>query len=236
MTDVPRARPASTVVLLRDTDNGLETLMLKRNKALMFAGGLWVFPGGALEEADIEAADGDISRAARIAAAREAEEECGLRPDTQNMVHLSHWTTPIAEPKRFETWIYAAPLAEDADVAIDGSEIHDFTWIRVKDAVAQHEAGEFGMLPPTYITLLSLSRYATTVEMTASENEIPPPYVFPIFTKAEGKMAVLFQGDAGYETGDGSVTGPRHRAIMQEKRWEYVYRDVAENYPPFVRT
>ena len=37
MTDVPKARPASTVVLLRDTDNGMETLMLKRNKALMFA-------------------------------------------------------------------------------------------------------------------------------------------------------------------------------------------------------
>lgn len=236
MTDVPKARPASTVVLLRDSDSGMETLMLKRNKALMFAGGLWVFPGGALEEADLESASGDIALAARIAAAREAEEECGLRPDTENMVHLSHWTTPVVEPKRFETWIYAAPLAEDADVAIDGSEIHDFTWISVKDAVAQHEAGEFGMLPPTYITLLSLSRYATTVEMTASENEIPPPYVFPIFTQAEGKMAVLFQGDAGYETGHGSVTGPRHRAIMQEKGWEYVYRDVAENYPPFVRT
>ena len=235
MTDVSKARPASTVVLLRDSDSGMETLMLKRNKALMFAGGLWVFPGGALEEADIEAADGDISKAARIAAAREAEEECGLRPDTKNMIHLSHWTTPIAEPKRFETWIYAAPLAEDADVAIDGSEIHDFAWILVKDAVAQHEAGDFGMLPPTYITLLSLLRYATTPEMTAGESEIPPPYVFPVFTKADGKMAVLFQGDAGYETGDGGMAGPQHRAIMQEKGWEYVYHDVGEHYPPFVR-
>ena len=235
MTDVSKARPASTVVLLRDSDSGMETLMLKRNKALMFAGGLWVFPGGALEPADIEAADGDISKAARIAAAREAEEECGLRPDTENMVHLSHWTTPVVEPKRFETWIYAAPLAEDADVAIDGSEIHDFAWILVKDAVAQHEAGEFGMLPPTYSTLLSLLRYPTTAEMTAGESEIPPPYVFPVFTKADGKMAVLFQGDAGYETGDGGMAGPQHRAIMQEKGWEYVYHDVGEHYPPFVR-
>ncbi|MCH1445424.1 MAG: NUDIX hydrolase, partial [Luminiphilus sp.] len=63
MTDVPKARPASTVVLLRDSDSGMETLMLKRNKALMFAGGLWVFPGGALEEADLESASGDIALA-----------------------------------------------------------------------------------------------------------------------------------------------------------------------------
>ena len=235
MTNIPKPSPASTVVLLRDTENGMETLMLKRNKALIFAGGLWVFPGGALEESDIESANGDIVLATRIAAAREAEEECGLRPDTENMVHLSHWTTPIVEPKRFETWIYAAPLVEDMDVAIDGSEIHDFAWIRLQDAVVQHEAGEFGMLPPTYITLLSLLRYATTADMTAGETEVPPPYVFPVFTKAEGKTAVLFQGDDGYETGDGSVAGARHRAIMQETGWEYVYRDVDDTYPPFVR-
>ena len=93
MTNIPDARPASTVVLLRDTHNGMETLMLKRNKALMFAGGLWVFPGGALEPTDIDEADGNMDTAARIAAAREAEEECGLRPDLTKMVHLSRWAT-----------------------------------------------------------------------------------------------------------------------------------------------
>ena len=236
MTEVSKARPASTVVLLRDAATGMEVLMLKRNKALMFAGGLWVFPGGALESTDMTAAGGDLAVAARIAAAREAEEECGLRPDIDKMVQLSHWTTPVVEPKRFETWIFAAPIEVDSDVAIDGSEIHDFSWIGVAAAVAQHEAGELGMLPPTYITLLSLLRYSTTAEMTAGEREISPAYVFPVFTKAGGKMAVLFQGDVGYETGDGGMVGPQHRAIMQEKGWEYVYSDVAENYPPFVRT
>ena len=54
MPDIPEARPASTVVLLRDSDSGLETLLLKRNKALLFAGGLWVFPGGALDPEDFD--------------------------------------------------------------------------------------------------------------------------------------------------------------------------------------
>ena len=45
---------------------------------------------------------------------------------------------------------------------------------------------------------------------------------------------VLFKG-CGYETGDGSVAGARHRAIMQGMGWEYVYDDVDETYPPFVR-
>ena len=74
MTDVPKARPASTAVLLRDTDNGMETLMLKRNKALMFAGGLWVFPGGALEDSDIESAEGDIALACLLYTSDAADE------------------------------------------------------------------------------------------------------------------------------------------------------------------
>ncbi|MDH3995153.1 MAG: NUDIX hydrolase, partial [Gammaproteobacteria bacterium] len=38
---MPEPRPAATVVLIRDGAGGLETLMLKRNKALLFAGGVW---------------------------------------------------------------------------------------------------------------------------------------------------------------------------------------------------
>jgi 8-oxo-dGTP pyrophosphatase MutT (NUDIX family) len=46
MTD-PQLRLAATAVLLRDTDQGLETLLLRRNAKLAFAAGAWVFPGGA---------------------------------------------------------------------------------------------------------------------------------------------------------------------------------------------
>ena len=102
MTDVPKARPASTVVLLRDTDNGMETLMLKRNKALMF---LWVFPGGALEESD-------------IVSARALRRHARLRKNAACVQILKTWCTSatIVEPKRFETWIYrrrcTLPLTE----------------------------------------------------------------------------------------------------------------------------
>ena len=185
MTDPKALRPASTVVLLRDTDHGMETLMLKRNKALMFAGGLWVFPGGAIDQEDIEAGGGDADEAARIAAAREAQEECGLTPDLDNMVQLSQWTTPTAEPKRFQTWIYAAPIVQDDAVTIDGGEIHDHQWMRVADVVAAHKAGEMGMMPPTYVTLCSLLRYHSTADMIEGEKQITPPEVLPLFAKED---------------------------------------------------
>lgn len=234
MIDIPEARPASTVVLLRDTRAGLETLMLKRNKALLMAGGMWVFPGGALDPEDLEAAGGDVEAASRIAAAREALEESGLQPHQEDMVLLSHWTTPVVEPKRFSTWIYAAPLAADDEVVIDGGEIHDSQWILVRDAVDRHEAGEMGMLPPTYVTLRRLSHYQDLQQMLAAERDSPAPEVFPLFGKDAGQIVVMFRGDAGYHTGDASTQGPRHRAILHEKRWEYVYEDVAGEYPPLL--
>jgi 8-oxo-dGTP pyrophosphatase MutT (NUDIX family) len=234
MTDVPEARPASTVVLLRDSGNGLETLMLKRNKALLMAGGMWVFPGGALDPEDMDAAQGDVEAASRIAAAREALEESGLRPHLDDMVLLSHWTTPVVEPKRFSTWIYAAPLAADGEVVIDGGEIHDSRWIGVREAVVEHEAGELGMLPPTYVTLCRLSAYDNLEQMLAAERDSPAPEVFPLFGDDAGRITVMFRGDAGYETGDASIEGPRHRAVLHDRRWEYIYRDVAEEFPPLL--
>ena len=46
------AMPAATVVLLRDTPDGVETLMLRRDTELAFAGGAWVFPGGRIDPED----------------------------------------------------------------------------------------------------------------------------------------------------------------------------------------
>lgn len=235
MTQAQAIRPASTVVLLRDTEHGMETLMLKRNKALMFAGGLWVFPGGAIDAADMEAAGGDKDIAAQLAAAREAQEECGLTPDLEKMVQLSQWTTPTAEPKRFQTWIYAAPVAHDDTVKIDGSEIHDHEWMPVADVVKAHRAGEMGMMPPTYVTLCSLLRYQNTAEMIAGEQQISPPAVLPKFAKEGETVLVMFDGDAGYESGESKTAGARHRAIMQGGHWEYLYQGVSDEHPAFIR-
>jgi 8-oxo-dGTP pyrophosphatase MutT (NUDIX family) len=231
MRETPEARPAATVVLLRDGDEGMETLLLRRNQALMFAGGFWVFPGGSIDAEDLAAAGGDEVAASRIAAAREAEEESGLLPRLEDMVLLSHWTTPVVEPRRFSTWFYAAPLHAEGDVVIDGSEIHDSRWVSIRRAIAEHEAGELGMLPPTYVTLCRLADYATTAETVRAERESPAPEVLPVFATTTEPLTVMFRGDAGYENGEPETAGPRHRAILQDSHWQYIYTDVDPAYP-----
>ena len=85
MSDAPKpnvaARPAATVLLLRDGAEGLEVFMVIRHHAIDFASGAAVFPGGRLEDADREIAarmSADPVDAFRVAAVREAFEECGV--------------------------------------------------------------------------------------------------------------------------------------------------------------
>lgn len=232
-TAVAKPRPASTVVLLRDGAQGVETLLLKRNKALMFAGGLWVFPGGAIDPQDLEAAGGEEKAASRLAAAREAQEESGLQPCLDDMLQLSHWTTPVVEPKRFSTWFYVAPVACDGDVVIDGSEIHDSQWISIRDAVQGHEHGDLGMFPPTYLTLIYLSRYQTVADVMTGEAETVPADVLPVMGKANNEMVLMLEGDAGYDSGDPTKEGPQHRATLRDGYWQYVVERVEEGVPRF---
>ena len=45
-------RPAATIVLLRDSDVGVEVLLLRRNRSAGFVPGAYVFPGGRVDGSD----------------------------------------------------------------------------------------------------------------------------------------------------------------------------------------
>ena len=82
------ARDAATVMLCRDGPDGPELFLLARHRDSTFASGALVYPGGAVDEADrnpalrrrADGADGleERSFALRVAAIREAFEECGV--------------------------------------------------------------------------------------------------------------------------------------------------------------
>jgi 8-oxo-dGTP pyrophosphatase MutT (NUDIX family) len=82
------AKPAATVMLLRDGANGIEVFMLRRTKSAAFAGGMYVFPGGKVDEADGQGDPGYV-----IAAIRECFEEAGVllaTDETGDMVTDGH--------------------------------------------------------------------------------------------------------------------------------------------------
>ncbi|KAA8964798.1 NUDIX domain-containing protein [Mycobacterium sp.] len=88
-------RPAATVMLVRDTPDGIAVFLMRRHSAMDFAAGVTVFPGGGVDERDRNAGiawvgpppswwarrfgiEPDLAEALVCAAARETFEESGV--------------------------------------------------------------------------------------------------------------------------------------------------------------
>lgn len=235
--DSPIVGRAATVVVLRDSDAGLEVLLLERPVAGSF-GGAWAFPGGRVDPEDSlpgdppdprdDAHDGDAASGApvhaptavRRAAVRETFEETGLILRASGLVELSRWVPPRQVPKRLVTWFF---LAEDpgGELALSADEHVDFAWLRPEVALDRHAAGEMVLFPPTWVTLEGLLGAATVADALSG---VPVPAArFASFQllDSEGKIeAVLWDGDSQY--GDPAAAGTaRHRLTMSRLPWVY---------------
>lgn len=227
----PDAVPAATVVVLRDGAAGLEVLLLRRDRSLSFAGGMWVFPGGRIDPADHpdDADGGDPSTptpaglelAARTAAVREAAEEAGLVLEPSSLRRWTQWTPPPESPKRFSTAFFVAPLDAAVDVVVDDGEIREHRWLAPDEALRRRDAGEVGLSPPTFVTLHQLRAHAGVDDVLAHAATITTPEHFATrIAVRDEQILALYHGDAGYETGDPDLEGPRHRLRMADT-WHY---------------
>jgi 8-oxo-dGTP pyrophosphatase MutT (NUDIX family) len=214
-------RPAATVVLLRESTSGLEVLLLRRNAAVQFAGGLWVFPGGAIDAADLDGSDDNMA-AAKRAAIREAREETGIDIQNCDLQFFAHWTTPEGAVKRYATWFFVTVLPiGDIDIVVDGSEIVEHRWLSAQAAIALHRSRELDMMPPTFITLTELASCHSMVEVTAMYAAKPIIDILPKFVPGENGSVALYPHDCGYESGRVNANGKRHRCYRAEDGWHY---------------
>jgi 8-oxo-dGTP pyrophosphatase MutT (NUDIX family) len=117
-------RPAATVMLLRDTPDGLEVFMLRRTTKAAFASGMYVFPGGAVDDAD---------GGAPMAAVRECFEEAGVllaRTATGEVVRFDDPAVAarFAEHRRE---VHAGRLAMTAMLAAEGltAQLDELVWV-----------------------------------------------------------------------------------------------------------
>jgi 8-oxo-dGTP pyrophosphatase MutT (NUDIX family) len=187
-------RQAATVILLRGGEESLELLLVKRTPRARFMGGVWVFPGGAVEQTE-----GEDDRAHRAAAVRELHEEAGVQlPGTEELVKFSRWITPAEVRTRFDTHFFLAPLPPGQEPRVDGEECVEHGWFTPAGALDAHRAGEILLVFPTIKHLEQLAAFATAAELLehARGRTVEPvqPRVF-----FDGEVArVLLPGEPGY--------------------------------------
>lgn len=156
-------RAASTVILMRrggkHADRGIQLLLGKRSPEARFMPGVWVFPGGAVDEAD-----GEGEAGFRACAVRELAEEAGIEIEEGELVAYSRWITPRIVPIRFDTKFYVALAPAHTPPKPDGSEIVEAGWFEPQDALDRHHAGELPLVFPTIKHLESLLSFASSEE------------------------------------------------------------------------
>jgi 8-oxo-dGTP pyrophosphatase MutT (NUDIX family) len=187
-------RQAASLILLRDSADGAEVLLVQRNPEQRFMGGAWVFPGGAVH------AEEDPDHAA--AAVRELEEEAGIDlPAGTELVPFSRWITPEAEGAtiRFDTWFYAARAPDGAEARPDGGECVDARWLTPAAALDAHARDELALVFPTIKHLELLSETPSVDATLAAARGRPVEPVLPKVAMRDGSPHVLLPGEPGYD-------------------------------------
>src|SRR4051794_765325 len=119
-------RLAASVIVLRGGAGALEVLLVRRTPAARFMGGVWVFPGGA-----VDAGEDELE-----AALRELQEEAAIGGvERDALVRFSQWITPAEVKIRFDTHFFLAPVPDDVEPVVDGEEIVDLGWFGPAEAL-----------------------------------------------------------------------------------------------------
>jgi 8-oxo-dGTP pyrophosphatase MutT (NUDIX family) len=191
-------RPAASVVLLRrggkHSQRALEVLLLKRSEEARFMPGVWVFPGGSLDEAD-GADEGGL----RACAMRELSEEAGIELDAgEELVPFSRWITPELIATRFDAWFFLALAPAHTPPQPDGVETTEARWLRPIAALQAQEAGEIVLSFPTQTQLRLLSGFRTSDEALAAYRERAVEPILPKVVEDGPEPRVVLPGDPDY--------------------------------------
>lgn len=191
-------RQAASVLVLRDSTDGVEVLFVRRAKELKFMGGAWVFPGGAMHEED-----GDISDdlAFRRCAARETAEEAGLQlTEPELLVPYSRWITPEPAPIRFDTRFYLARAPEGAVAEPDRAEVDQAEWWTCAKARELYIGDAVQIHFPTIKQIERLADFGNVADALKAAAETPVEPVLPRVVATDDGFDILLPGDAGYDS------------------------------------
>jgi len=192
-------RPAASVVLLRrggkHSRRALEVLMLRRSEEAKFMPGVWVFPGGSLDEAD-----GAEEAGLRACAMRELAEEAGIELDAgEELVPFTRWITPEVIATRFDAWFFLALAPPHTPPRPDGVETTEAGWFEPAAALEAQEAGELLLSFPTQTQLRWLAEFRTSDEAIAAYRERTLEPILPVVIAEDGaEPRVVLPGDPDY--------------------------------------
>ena len=130
----------------------------------------------------------------------------GLRLAVDRVHYFSHWITPEAAPKRYDTRFFVAALPPGQVPVHDDHETVETVWVRPAEALERAAAGEFDLIFPTIKNLEAITRFATSDELLAAAAAVERvPTVLPRVVADHRGFRILLPGDPGYDEAVGAA-------------------------------
>ncbi len=139
-------------------------------------GGIWAFPGGAVEDVDTSVERTGFDDRWRAAGLRETAEEVGIfltdppdahpacppggdvlqaleqsgaRFDPSRLRYLSSWITPVGVPRRFDARFYVATVDPHVEGTLHTDELVAMEWVEPSEILRRVRSEEWAMIFPT---------------------------------------------------------------------------------------
>ena len=201
------ARLAAGLIVCSGDPVNPHYLLLKRPAHFGFAGGHHVFPGGAVDSADLSTlpAESPADYDCRCAALRECWEETGCRElqplfdraadprslqrHALDLQHFVSWTTPKGVRKRFNARFYLWNSPSTYPVAT-GPEVDEARWLTAPQALEQAERGEIQLMFPTLKTFELLARLGTWHRIVEYAMQLPLDFIEPEITNDDSGIRI----------------------------------------------
>jgi len=116
------------------------------------------------------------------------EEEIQL--DADQLAYVSHWITPVGQPRRYNTRFFVARVPPDQEALHDGFETIESAWIRPEDALDRYADGKLNLISPTFKNLEAIAGYTSTESLLEAKRLIDPatiPTILPRIVSGEGE-------------------------------------------------
>jgi 8-oxo-dGTP pyrophosphatase MutT (NUDIX family) len=123
--------------------------------------------------------------------------EAGLVLRADLLRPWANWVTPVAEPRRYDTRFFLAKLPDGQHADGETTEADHADWVRPADALADWQAGQRGLLPPTWITLTDLTEFDTVEAAMSTPRSLDK--VLPKLIRDPDGTRVVLPGDPRWE-------------------------------------
>ena len=110
---------------------------------------------------------------ARDVSLRDVLRDEGLVLRSDLIVAKAHWLTPVFEPRRFDTWFFAAHMPRGQSADGDTSEADHAAWVAPRQLLSAYAAGQASMLPPTVMWVEEVLQASSAREFVAHAHHLP---------------------------------------------------------------